>query len=165
MTYGKEETLIASNSNAGKKQVAARLRSYRDCTGDNETQLTEQSLLSAIKNHKADKSEAKHMDNLSHSFTKYVEVHRKAPKTDKRAQRSLHQCEAIQALGGEQAEGLGREGSRQEGGSARPRCEDLALRLLPLLAHTRLDPRTGHGGSRAGKARWESPEGAKLRSE
>ena len=32
------------------------------------------------------------MDNLSGSFTKYMEVHRKTPKTDKRAQRSLHQC-------------------------------------------------------------------------
>ena len=52
MAYGKEETLIASNSNAGKRQVAARLRSCRDCTGDNETQLTEQSLLNAIKNQK-----------------------------------------------------------------------------------------------------------------
>ena len=92
MTYGKEESLIAINSNAGKKQVAVRLRSDRDCTGDNETQLTEQSLLNAIKNHKVDKSEAKHMDNLSDSFTKYTEVHRKTPKTDKRAQRSLHQC-------------------------------------------------------------------------
>ena len=50
MTYGKEESLIAINQNSGKKQVAARLRSYRDCTGDNETQLTEQSLLNAIKN-------------------------------------------------------------------------------------------------------------------
>ena len=59
------ESLIAINQNAGKKQVAARLRSYRDCTGDNETQLTEQSLLNAIKAHKVDKSEAKHMDNLS----------------------------------------------------------------------------------------------------
>ena len=92
MTYGKEETLIAINSNAGKKPVAARLRSYRGCTGDNETQPTEQSLLNAIKNHKVDKNEAKHMDNLSDSFTKYMEVHRKTPKTDKRAQRSLHQC-------------------------------------------------------------------------
>ena len=54
MTYGKEESLIAINQNAGKKQVAARLRSYRDCTGENETQLTEQSLLNAIKNHKVD---------------------------------------------------------------------------------------------------------------
>ena len=45
MAYGKEERLIAMNQNAGKKQVAVRLRSYRDCTGDNETQLTEQSLL------------------------------------------------------------------------------------------------------------------------
>ena len=33
MAYGEEETLIAINSNAGKKQVAARLRSYRDCMG------------------------------------------------------------------------------------------------------------------------------------
>ena len=32
------------------------------------------------------------MDNLSGSFTKYMEVHRKTPKSDKRAQRSLHQC-------------------------------------------------------------------------
>ena len=40
MTYGKEESLIAVNQNAEKKQVAARLRSYRDCTGENETQLT-----------------------------------------------------------------------------------------------------------------------------
>ena len=32
------------------------------------------------------------MDNLSGSFTKYTEVHRKTPKTDKRSQRSLHQC-------------------------------------------------------------------------
>ena len=80
VTYGKEESLIAINSNAGKKQVAARLRSYRDCTGDNETQLTEQSLLNAIKNHKVGKSEAKHMDNLSDSFTKYMEVHRKTPR-------------------------------------------------------------------------------------
>ena len=64
MTYGKDESLIAINQNAGKKQVAARLRSYRDCTGDNETQLTEQSLLNAIKNHKVDRSEAKHMDSL-----------------------------------------------------------------------------------------------------
>ena len=64
MTYGKEESPIAINQNAGKKQVAARLRSCRDCTGGNETQLTEQSLLNAIKNHKVDKSEAKHiMDN------------------------------------------------------------------------------------------------------
>jgi len=70
--------------------VAARLRSYRDCTGDNETQLAEQSLLYATKNHKVDKSEAKHMDKLSDSFTKYMEVHRKIPKSDKRAQRSLH---------------------------------------------------------------------------
>ena len=62
MTYGEKESLIAINQNAGKKQVAARLRSYRDCTGDNETQLTEQSLLNAIKNRKVDKSEAKHMD-------------------------------------------------------------------------------------------------------
>ena len=92
MTYGKEETLIAINSNAGKKQVAARLRSYRDCTGDNATQPTDQSLLNAIKNRKVEKSEAKHMENLSDSFTKYMEVHRKTPKTDKRAQRSLHQC-------------------------------------------------------------------------
>ena len=69
MAYGKEETLIAINQNAGKKQVAARLRSYRDCTGENETQLTEQSLLNAIKNRKVDKNEAKHMDNLSASFT------------------------------------------------------------------------------------------------
>ena len=92
MTYGKEESLIAINQNAGKKQVAARLRSYRDCTGDNETQLTEQSLFNAIKAHKVDRSEAKHMDNLSDSFTKYMEVHRKTPKTKKSAQRSLHQC-------------------------------------------------------------------------
>ena len=92
MTYGKEESLIAISQNAGKKQVAARPRSYRDCTGNNETQLTEQSLLNAIKNHKVDESEAKHMDNLSGSFTKYMEVHRKTLKTDKRAQRSLHQC-------------------------------------------------------------------------
>ena len=90
MTFGKEESLIAISQNAGKKQVAARLRSYRDCTGDNLTQLTDQSLLNAIKNHKVDKSEAKHMDNLSD--TKYMEVHRKTPITDKRAQRSLHQC-------------------------------------------------------------------------
>ena len=61
MAYGKEESLIAINSNAGNKQVAARLRSYRDCKGDNGTQLTEQSLLTAIKNRKVDKSEAKHM--------------------------------------------------------------------------------------------------------
>ena len=92
MAYGKEESPIAINQNARKKQVAARLRSYRDCTGDNETQLTEQSLLNAIKAHKVDKSEAKHMDNLSDSFTKYMEVHRKTPKTEKSAQRSLHQC-------------------------------------------------------------------------
>ena len=92
MAYGKEETLIAISQNAGKKQVAARLRSYRDCTGENETQLTEQSLLNAIKNHKVDESEAKHMDNLSDNFTKYMEVHRKTPKSDKRAQRSLQQC-------------------------------------------------------------------------
>ena len=92
MTYGNEETLIAINQNAGKKQVAARLRSYRDCTGDNETQLAEQSLLNTIKNHEVAPNEAKHMDNLSGSFTKYMEVHRKTPKTDKRAQRSLHQC-------------------------------------------------------------------------
>ena len=65
---------------------------HHDCTGDNGTQLTEQSLPNAIKNHKIEKSEAKHMDNLSDSFTKYMEVHRKTPKTDKRAQRSLHQC-------------------------------------------------------------------------
>ena len=32
------------------------------------------------------------MDNLSDNFTKYMEVHRKAPKSDKSAQRSLHQC-------------------------------------------------------------------------
>ena len=57
--------------------MAARLRSYRDCTGENETQLTEQSPLNAIKNHKVNRSEAKHMDNLSGSFTKYMEVHRK----------------------------------------------------------------------------------------
>ena len=92
MAYGKEESLIAINQNAGKKQVAARLCSYRGCTGNNETQLTEQSLLNAIKNRKVDRSEAKHMDNLSDSFTKYMEAHRKTPKTDKRAQRSLHQC-------------------------------------------------------------------------
>ena len=92
MTYGKDETLIAITNNAGKKQVAARLRSYSDCTGDNETQLAEQSLLNAIKNHKVDRNEAKHMDNLSDSFTRYMKVHRKTPKTDKRAQRSLHQC-------------------------------------------------------------------------
>ena len=92
MAYGKEESLIAISQNAGNKQVTARLRSYRDCTGENETQLTEQSFLNAIKNHKVDKSEVKHMDNLSDSFTKYMEVHRKTPKSDKRAQRSLHQC-------------------------------------------------------------------------
>ena len=92
MAYGKEESLIAISQNAGKKQVAARLRSYRDCTGDNETQLTEQSPYNAIKNRKVDKSEAKHINNLSGSFTEYMEVHRKTPKTDKRAQRSLHQC-------------------------------------------------------------------------
>ena len=51
LTYGKEESPIAINQNAEKKQVAAHLRSYRDCTGDNETQLTEQSPLNAIKNH------------------------------------------------------------------------------------------------------------------
>ena len=45
MTYGKEETLIAISQNSGKSQVAARLRGYRDCTGENDTQLTEQSLL------------------------------------------------------------------------------------------------------------------------
>ena len=33
MTYSKEELLIAISQNAAKKQVAARLRSYRDCTG------------------------------------------------------------------------------------------------------------------------------------
>ena len=60
--------------------------------GGDETQLTEQSLLNAIKNHKVDSSEAKHMGNLSDSFTKYMEVHRKTPKSDKRSQRSLHQC-------------------------------------------------------------------------
>ena len=92
MTYGKEERLIAINQNAGKKQVATRLRSYRDCTDDNESQLTEQSLLDAIKNRKVDRNGAKHMDNLSDSFTKYMEVHRKTPMTDERAQRSLHQC-------------------------------------------------------------------------
>ena len=59
MIYGKEESPIAINQNAGKKQVAARLRSCRDCTGDNETQLTEQSLLSTIKNRKVDNSGAK----------------------------------------------------------------------------------------------------------
>jgi len=91
MAYGKDESLIAINQNAGKKQVAARLRGYRDCTGENETQLTEQNLLNAIKNHKLDRSEAKHMVNLSDSFTKYMEVHRKTPKTDPRSQRSLHQ--------------------------------------------------------------------------
>ena len=37
MAYGKEESLIAISGNAGKKQVAARLRSYRDYTGENET--------------------------------------------------------------------------------------------------------------------------------
>ena len=52
MTIGKDEALITINHNAGKKQVAARLCSYRDSTGDNETQLTEQTLLSAIKNYK-----------------------------------------------------------------------------------------------------------------
>ena len=72
--------------------MVARLRSYRDCTGDNETQLTERSLLNAIKNHKVDRSKAKYMDNLSDSFTKCMEVHRKMSKSDKRAQRSLHQC-------------------------------------------------------------------------
>ena len=91
MTYDEKETLISSSSNAGKKQVTARLHSYRDCTGDDETQLTEQSLLNAIKAHKHDRGESKHMDNLSDSFTKYMEVHRKTPKTDKRSQRSLHQ--------------------------------------------------------------------------
>ena len=45
MTIGKDETIIAITNNAGKKQVTARLRSYRDCTGDNKTQLTQQSLL------------------------------------------------------------------------------------------------------------------------
>ena len=30
------------------------------------------------------------MDNLIDSFTKHMEVHRKTPKTDKRAQRALH---------------------------------------------------------------------------
>ena len=93
MTYSKDEPLIAISQNAGKKQVAARLRSYRDCTGeDSETQLTEQSLLNAIKAHRVDRSEAKHMDNLSDSFTKYMEVFRKTPKSDKRSKRSLHQC-------------------------------------------------------------------------
>ena len=93
MTYSKDEPLIAISQNAGKKQVAARLRSYRDCTGeDSETQLTEQSLLNAIKAHRVDRNEAKHMDNLSDSFTKYMEVFRKTPKSDKRSKRSLHQC-------------------------------------------------------------------------
>ena len=41
MAYGKGEGLIVISQNAGKKQVAAHLRSYRDCTGDDETQLTE----------------------------------------------------------------------------------------------------------------------------
>ena len=40
MAYGKEESLIDINQNAGKKQVAARLRGYRDCTEENETQMT-----------------------------------------------------------------------------------------------------------------------------
>ena len=79
MTYSKDEPLIAISQNAGKKQVAARLRSYRDCTGESETQLTEQSLLNAIKAHRVDRSEAKHMDNLSDSFTKYMEVQSAAP--------------------------------------------------------------------------------------
>ena len=92
MKYGKEESPIAIGANAGKKQVAARLRSCRDCTGESETQLTEQTLLNAIKNHKLDMSEAKHMDNLSDSFAKYMEVYRKTPKTDPRSKRSLHQC-------------------------------------------------------------------------
>ena len=40
MAIGKDETRIAISGNAGKKQVAARLRTYRDCTGDRETQLS-----------------------------------------------------------------------------------------------------------------------------
>jgi len=80
MAYGKEESLIAINQDAEKKTGGGAPAHYRDCTGENETQLTEQSLPNAIKNHKVDKSEAKHMDNLSDSFTKYMEVHRKLPK-------------------------------------------------------------------------------------